>query len=67
MEKNCKYQSPCKDCEKRYLGCHDHCEEYKKFKEDWDACRTTIRKERKLNNDYNGLKYRQNRHYGQGV
>lgn len=23
----------CKECEKRYPGCQDHCEEYKKVKE----------------------------------
>jgi len=22
----------CRGCEKRYLGCHDHCEDYKAFK-----------------------------------
>lgn len=24
----------CKDCQKRYPGCHDKCEEYKKSKEE---------------------------------
>lgn len=24
--------SCCKDCEKRYLGCHDSCEDFKDFK-----------------------------------
>lgn len=23
--------SPCKDCPKRVLGCHDRCEEYQKY------------------------------------
>ena len=23
--------APCKDCEKRYLGCHSNCEEYQAF------------------------------------
>ena len=23
---------PCKDCNDRQLGCHDHCERYKEFK-----------------------------------
>ena len=23
---------PCLGCDKRYLGCHDHCEEYKHAK-----------------------------------
>ena len=25
--------APCKDCEKRVVGCHSSCEEYKKFRE----------------------------------
>ena len=25
----------CKDCDKRYLGCHDHCESYKKAKSEY--------------------------------
>lgn len=24
-------KAPCKDCEKRYLGCHSKCEEYQAF------------------------------------
>ena len=26
----------CKECEDRYLGCHDHCDKYKAAKEDWE-------------------------------
>lgn len=26
-----KPQAPCKDCDERYLGCHDRCEKYKEF------------------------------------
>ena len=22
----------CKDCKERYLGCHDHCESYQKYR-----------------------------------
>ena len=25
-------KAPCKDCEKRYIGCHGRCEKYLKFK-----------------------------------
>lgn len=25
-------KSKCKDCERRYPGCHDHCEDYQKAK-----------------------------------
>lgn len=24
-------KSPCKDCEKRYIGCHAHCDAYQEF------------------------------------
>ena len=26
------YNSPCKDCSERYLGCHDRCPKYASFK-----------------------------------
>ena len=26
-------RSPCKDCPDRFVGCHNVCEEYRKFKE----------------------------------
>lgn len=25
-------KTPCKDCEKRYVGCHGRCEKYLEFK-----------------------------------
>lgn len=25
-------KNECKDCDKRYIGCHDRCESYQKFK-----------------------------------
>lgn len=34
--------APCKDCEKRHVGCHDTCEAYQKY----HAEREAIRKER---------------------
>lgn len=32
MSKAYEGLSPCKDCEKRALGCHSTCEDYKKWK-----------------------------------
>lgn len=26
-------KAPCKDCEKRHLGCHSDCKDYKEFTE----------------------------------
>ena len=28
-----KPQSPCLDCEKRVIGCHDKCELYRKYRD----------------------------------
>ena len=28
--------APCKNCEKRYVGCHSKCDEYKRFKDEHD-------------------------------
>lgn len=28
--------SPCKDCERRSPGCHDHCDDYKEWKAELD-------------------------------
>ena len=41
--------SPCKDCEKRYLGCHSGCPEYKQFKDSIDIARENKRKEQIIN------------------
>ncbi len=30
-------EPPCKDCEKRYLGCHSDCESYKAYRADREA------------------------------
>ena len=30
------FKSNCKDCDKRYPGCHDHCESYLKAKAEYD-------------------------------
>lgn len=35
--------STCKDCNERYLGCHDSCEKYQAYKE---QCRSVNNKER---------------------
>lgn len=36
-------KSTCKDCNERYLGCHDSCEKYQAFKA---QCRSVNNKER---------------------
>jgi len=38
--------APCKDCEKRHVGCHSDCNNYKKFREYMDDKNDKIRKEK---------------------
>lgn len=33
----------CKDCTKRHVGCHAHCEVYLSNKAEWDARRNIVR------------------------
>ena len=37
-------KSPCKLCQKRYLGCHSECDEYKDFKQDVENSKEMIAK-----------------------
>lgn len=32
-----RHKAPCKDCERRKLGCHGRCEPYKEWKKELDA------------------------------
>lgn len=34
--------APCKDCTKRYIGCHAKCQEYLTFKKQMDKYNETI-------------------------
>lgn len=49
-------KSPCKDCGKRYLGCHSNCKEYKKFKNKLQHRRDEKKKYFNDNYDANNLK-----------
>ncbi len=37
---------PCKDCERRSVGCHGKCDDYKEWKNKHDAVRQKERQER---------------------
>ena len=39
-------QSPCKDCEDRFLGCHSNCESYAAFQKKISTFNVNMRKER---------------------
>lgn len=41
-----KPNSPCKSCEKRTIGCHSSCEDYKKYSELNDQYRILVQSER---------------------
>ena len=52
---------PCKDCQRRQLGCHAECTDYKAYK-DWMAeQKKRIRKEKDISNDFNA--YREFAHH----
>lgn len=42
-----QYNSPCYQCENRFLGCHQYCEEYW----DWRKLMKTIGDDRKAKNE----------------
>lgn len=37
---------PCKDCKKRYLGCHDSCEEYQDAKKENEEYKKIVKNKR---------------------
>ena len=48
------YKTPCKGCEKRYVGCHASCEGYLKARAEGDALKEQMLKEKhKANDIYN--------------
>lgn len=38
-----KMNAPCKGCDKRYPACHDHCEDYKAYKEQLATVKESFR------------------------
>lgn len=47
-----KIISPCKDCDKRQVGCHGSCEEYTEYlakrRAEWEQIQTERDKDRRL-------------------
>ena len=39
-------KAPCRECEERYPGCHDHCEKYQQALKEWEDFKTHVRKEK---------------------
>lgn len=49
-------ENPCKDCTRRYSGCHSNCEDYKKFRQALDERNALIRQERgRIDNIRDGI------------
>lgn len=49
--------APCYNCEKRYLGCHDYCNEYQEFNTNRKAFLKMRMKQNKEKYDYLDYKY----------
>lgn len=49
--------SCCKDCDKRYVGCHSECEDYILEKQDHDKKSEIIRSKRKAYEEVVGAMY----------
>lgn len=47
--KNYGIQSPCKDCEKRQIGCHAACRAYQEYKQHHDAVKADAYKKERMN------------------
>lgn len=45
----------CKDCKKRFPGCHDYCETYLEEKEEHEQVRMKARREKDADNDFYGV------------
>lgn len=46
-----KPKVPCRDCTKRFVGCHSTCEEWAKHQEEQKQYKEFVNKKRKTEND----------------
>ena len=53
---NNRPQSPCKECENRYVGCHSTCEDYLDFRGRSDEMAKRVRAKMNEYNVYEGYK-----------
>ena len=45
-------KAPCKNCNDRYLACHDHCEKYKEFDAERKRVQELASKQKQTTYDY---------------
>lgn len=48
----------CKECTERYLGCHDKCESFLKYREEWAKVKELKRKNSELENSFYELTFK---------
>ena len=59
-------KAPCKNCPDRSLGCHDHCEKYKAYKQEHKELNDLKRKAIQSENDWYALRrHHQRKEYRQ--
>ena len=56
-------QSPCLNCQNKFLGCHSTCQTYLEFKEKINIEKELIRKQKESKNLYFGYKQAQREEY----
>ena len=49
-------KAPCKNCNDRYLGCHDHCEKYGEFDAERKRIHDLVTKQKQTTYDYYGVR-----------
>lgn len=54
-------KTPCIDCERRHMGCHSRCEDYKKWKDEHEARRKEYHEKR---NEYSAFQDYISKSYG---
>lgn len=49
-------KSNCRGCEKRYPGCHDHCESYQEAQAEWLKFKREIKKNKRLHKEFDSFR-----------
>ena len=58
-----RYENPCKTCAHHSYDCHANCFQYKEWKNNEEAYKQFIEKQRHSYRDYNQYRYKQNAKY----
>ena len=55
-EKRKGIRSTCRDCQERYIGCHDHCEKYLQAQAEWLDFKSKTKKAKKLHKEFDSFR-----------